>query len=79
MTDLSIFTIPIELKYGLKIPSYVWGRIGQINKRFGTETVLKAIEYNNTKPKNINHLLNILELCCQKIVENEDTVDIFKL
>lgn len=66
-------------KYRMLIPSSTWGRLGRLKKRYGQDTVEKAIEYINNKPQNIHHLFNLIEIRCQQIINNTETVDIFKL
>jgi len=56
-----------------------YARINLMIKRYGKDTVEKAIRNIKTTTKSTTHLFNIIEKECQKIINTEIEIDIFKL
>lgn len=68
-----IESISRNFGYG-KIGKKYYGRIGAMINRYGTSTILHAInDVSSVDESNLTHLLNIIEKRCQKNINNNKT------
>lgn len=53
-----------------------WSRIGAMCKRYEVETVMEAVKTLPDREITLDHMLNLLELRCQYIIENGEIDEI---
>ena len=58
-----------------RVTGKYWSRIGLMIKRYGEDTMLKAIETVPEKEIPLDKMLGIIEKKCQNIIENGGQLD----
>ncbi len=65
----------ISTQHQYRVTSDYWGRIGSMCKRYGEETVEKAVKVLPAQEIPLTQMLNIIEKKCQYIIENDGDLD----
>ena len=68
----------ITSKYRYLLEAKDFARIGVMCKRYNKETVLACAEDIDIKDRNLDHVLNVIEKRCQKVLNSGMDIDLAK-